>query len=62
MQQNQIFPPEVMAILGVVIAIAVVVLIIVFTIYIFYLLTLHRALGRCSPRNRLMEPAWCGCI
>ncbi len=57
MQQNPVFPPEIMAILGVVIAIACGILVIVYVIYIFYCLTLYRALSRVAPENRSMEPA-----
>jgi hypothetical protein len=57
MQQQPVFPPEVMAILGILIVAVVAGLVIGLAIQIFYLLTLHRALDRVSPRNRLMEPA-----
>jgi hypothetical protein len=46
-------PPEFMAIL---IVVLLVVLAISLVIAIFFLLTLSKALSRCSPRNRTMEP------
>jgi len=43
---------EFLIILGIVIALIALVLL----VYIFFLLTLQRALGRCRPQNRTMEP------
>jgi len=28
---------------------------------IFYILTLQKALARCAPESRAMQPAWSGC-
>lgn len=46
-------PPEMM---GVFLVVMLVVLAIALVIFILYLLTLQKALSRCSPRNRTMEP------
>jgi hypothetical protein len=55
MNQNAL-PPELAGMVGLIIAVACGALLVVLIIYIFYLLTLQKALSRCSPRNRLMEP------
>lgn len=44
------------AMLGILCLVLGVVLIVVLVIYVFYLLTLHRALAKVSARNRMMEP------
>ena len=43
--------------LGILLAVICVVAVITIVVAVFYLLTLQKALNRCSPRNRLMEPA-----
>jgi len=47
---------DVMPILGVVLAFLCVVAVVLLVLAIFFLLTLQKALNRCSPRNRAMEP------
>jgi hypothetical protein len=50
---NQIFPPEFLAAIVIVMVIAIAIGLI---IQIFYLLTLSRCFSRIAPRNRRMEP------
>lgn len=39
-----------------ILSVVLVLLAVVVLVYAFFLLTLHRALGRCRPHNRTMEP------
>lgn len=50
---NDEIPPEALAVF---IGIMAVILVVALVIAIFFLLTLSKALSRCSPRNRTMEP------
>ena len=56
MNQTGIQPAQVAGIISIVITVCLITIAVLLVPFIFYLLTLQKALKRCSPENRAMQP------